>query len=104
MTETLYRATESMLEVSLVICFIAISISLLLLLYRMIDGPTSPDRAVALDTIGINLMAVAALVAIYLVTPNLNDVILLIAILAFLGTVAIAKYLEKGVIIDRDLD
>ncbi|MUK87051.1 Na(+)/H(+) antiporter subunit F1 [Ornithinibacillus sp. L9] len=104
MTDTLYQASEALLEITVFICFIAISISLLLLLYRMIDGPTSPDRAVALDTIGINLMGVAALVAIYLVTPNLNDVILLIAVLAFLGTVAIAKYLEKGVIIDRDMD
>ncbi|SET62255.1 multisubunit sodium/proton antiporter, MrpF subunit [Oceanobacillus limi] len=104
MTETIYKATEAILDGTVFICFIAISISLLLLLYRMIAGPTSPDRAVALDTIGINLMGLAALVAIYLVTPNLNDVILLIAILAFLGTVAIAKYLEKGVIIDRDMD
>ncbi|SHF67084.1 Na(+)/H(+) antiporter subunit F1 [Ornithinibacillus halophilus] len=104
MTDNLLDVTETILDITLFISFIAISLSLILLLIRMLKGPTNPDRAVALDTIGINLMGVAALLAIYLITPNLNDVILLIAILAFLGTVAIAKYLEKGVIIDRDMD
>ncbi|MCP8616942.1 Na(+)/H(+) antiporter subunit F1 [Salirhabdus salicampi] len=84
------------------ICIVVLSISILLLLYRTLKGPTNPDRAVALDTIGINLMALAALVAIQLETTWLNDVILLIGILLFIGTVALAKFLEKGVIIDRD--
>lgn len=60
------------------------------------------DRAVALDTMGINLMAFAGLTAIHLVTTKLNDVILLIGILLFIGTIAIAKFIEKGVIIDRN--
>ncbi|WP_420825723.1 Na(+)/H(+) antiporter subunit F1 [Thalassobacillus pellis] len=85
-------------------CLIVISISLIILMYRAIKGPTNPDRAVALDTIGINLMAIAGLMAILLITTQLNDVILLIGILLFIGTVAIAKFLEKGVIIERDLD
>ncbi|MEC5422178.1 Na(+)/H(+) antiporter subunit F1 [Virgibacillus sp. C22-A2] len=96
--------TENLIEIALYICFIGISASLILLLYRIIAGPTNADRAVALDAIGINLMGVAGLLAIFLITPNLNDVVLLIGILAFLGTLAIAKYLEKGVIIDRDLE
>ncbi|GAA0432168.1 MAG: Na(+)/H(+) antiporter subunit F1 [Bacillota bacterium] len=100
----LLTTTEQILHVVVIICFIGIAISLALLLYRVIAGPTQPDRAVALDTIGINLMGLAGLMAIFIVTTKLNDVILLIGILAFLGTLAIAKYLEKGVIIDRDLD
>ncbi|MFC0522526.1 Na(+)/H(+) antiporter subunit F1 [Pontibacillus salicampi] len=92
----LYSVTE--------ICIGVVSISIILLLYRAIKGPTNPDRAVALDTIGINLMALAGLIAIYLVTTKLNDVILLIGILLFIGTIAIAKFLEKGVIIERDVD
>lgn len=85
-------------------CIVAISISIIMLLYRVVKGPTNPDRAVALDAIGINLMALAGLAAVRLITTNLNDVVLLIGILLFIGTIAIAKYLEKGVIIDRDLD
>ncbi|API90609.1 MULTISPECIES: Na(+)/H(+) antiporter subunit F1 [Bacillota] len=97
-------ATDNILQITLMISFIGIALSLALLLYRVITGPTQPERAVALDAIGINLMGLAGLMSIYLVTTKLNDVILLIGILAFLSTLAIAKYLEKGVIIDRDVD
>ncbi|MBO8156001.1 MAG: Na(+)/H(+) antiporter subunit F1 [Bacillaceae bacterium] len=92
----------NLLNTVTVICLIAVSISILLLLYRVVKGPTNPDRAVALDTIGVNLMALAGLLAIHLVTTKLNDVILLIGILLFIGTIALAKFLEKGVIIDRN--
>lgn len=97
-------ATDNILQITLMISCIGIALSLALLLYRVITGPTQPERAVALDAIGINLMGLAGLMSIYLVTTKLNDVILLIGILAFLSTLAIAKYLEKGVIIDRDVD
>ncbi|KGP73118.1 Na(+)/H(+) antiporter subunit F1 [Pontibacillus yanchengensis] len=101
--ETL-EMTQALLEIVTEICIVGVSISLFILLYRAIKGPTNPDRAVALDTIGINLMGLAGLIAIYLVTTKLNDIILLIGILLFIGTVAIAKFLEKGVIIERDMD
>ncbi len=91
-------------EMIAIFCIIVISISLLLLLYRAVKGPTNADRAVALDAIGINLMALAGLLAVLLVTTKFNDVILLIGILLFIGTVAIAKFLEKGVIIERSRD
>lgn len=95
---------EQILQVVTLLCLSAIGISLLLLLYQIIKGPTNPDRAVALDALGFNLMAITALSAIMLVTTKLNDVILLIGILLFVGTLAFAKYIEKGVIIDRDMD
>jgi len=98
------QVTESLIDVTLFICFIGISASIFLLMYRIIKGPSNADRAVALDSIGINLMGVTAFLAITLITSKLNDVVLLIGILSFLGTVAIAKYLEKGVIIERDAD
>lgn len=100
----LLALTEQILQVSLVICFIGIAASLILLLYQVMIGPTQPDRAVALDTMGINIIALAGLLSISIVTSKLNDVVLLIGILSFLGTLAIAKYLEKGVIIDRNLE
>ncbi|MBB6454355.1 multicomponent Na+:H+ antiporter subunit F [Salirhabdus euzebyi] len=93
---------ESILHTVTIICIVFISISIIILLYRVLKGPTNPDRAVALDTIGVNLMALCGLLAILLVTTKLNDVILLIGILLFIGTIAIAKFLEKGVIIDRN--
>lgn len=96
------EATQTLLNVSLHIGFIVVGVSLLLMMYQIIKGPNNANRAVALDTIAVNLMAVAGLLAIYLVTDKLNDIILMIGILAFLGTLAIAKFYEEGVIIDRD--
>ncbi|WP_373270874.1 MULTISPECIES: Na(+)/H(+) antiporter subunit F1 [Bacillus] len=74
------------------------------LIYRVIKGPSVPDRVVALDAIGINLVAIIALVSILLRTNAFLEVILLIGILAFIGTVAFSKYIEKGVIIESDRD
>jgi multicomponent Na+:H+ antiporter subunit F len=96
--------TEKLVHVSTIICIIAIAFSLLLLLIRVMIGPSNADRAVGLDGIGINLMGIAALISVMIVTTKLNDVVLLIGILLFIGTLAIAKYLEKGVIFDRDVD
>ncbi|MFD1850203.1 monovalent cation/H+ antiporter complex subunit F [Oceanobacillus bengalensis] len=101
MTDAL-KFTESILDITLNIGFIMIAISLALLMYQIIIGPNNANRAIALDTIGVSLMAVAGLMSIQLVTVKLNDIVLLIGILAFLGTVGIAKYYEEGVIIDRD--
>lgn len=86
------------------IAIICISIAMLALIYRVIKGPSIPDRVVALDAIGINLVALVALISIGLDTNAFLEVILLIGILAFIGTVAFSKYLEKGVIIEHDRD
>lgn len=91
---------ESVIQLSL----LCISIAMLGLIYRVIKGPTTPDRVVALDAIGINLVAVIALISILLKTHAFLEIILLIGILAFIGTVAFSKYIEKGVIIERDRD
>jgi multicomponent Na+:H+ antiporter subunit F len=85
-----------------VISLILLGVCMLLLLYRAIIGPTNPDRAVALDTIGVIIIAMSGLLAILTETTYFNDVILLIGILSFIGTVALSKFLEKGVIIERD--
>ncbi|KAB7667122.1 Na(+)/H(+) antiporter subunit F1 [Bacillus sp. B1-b2] len=81
-----------------------VSISTIIFIYRVIKGPTTPDRVVALDAIGINLVAITAILSVVLNTSAFLEVILLIGILAFIGTIAFSKYLEKGVIIDHDND
>jgi multicomponent Na+:H+ antiporter subunit F len=90
-----------MIDVVLNIGLVALSVSMVACLYRALRGPSLPDRVVALDTMGINSIGIAALLSIKLDTYAFVDIILLIGILAFVGTVAISKFLEKGVIIDR---
>src|SRR5690625_3816094 len=103
MTDVLLQV-EQLLYITTLVCLVGIALSLILLLYRVMKGPSNPDRAAALDVIGVCLMATAALTSILIVTTKLNDVILLIGILSFIGTLALAKYIEMGVIIDRDSD
>ncbi|MCA1055576.1 Na(+)/H(+) antiporter subunit F1 [Rossellomorea aquimaris] len=91
-----------MLHMIIQITLLCVSISMLGLVYRVIKGPTVPDRVVALDAIGINLIAIIALVSMILDTYAFLPVILLLGILAFLGTVAFSKFLEKGEIIERE--
>ncbi|MBM7586242.1 multicomponent Na+:H+ antiporter subunit F [Bacillus pakistanensis] len=93
-----------MLEIIIQITLVCVSLSMLGFLYRVIKGPTTPDRVVALDAIGMGLVAIIALISLILDTFAFLDVILLIGILAFIGTVAFSKFLEKGEIIERERD
>ena len=77
------------------------SISIALSLYRVIRGPSMPDRAIALDTIVVNLLSAIAIVSIILKTKAYLEAILILGILAFIGTIAFTKYIERGVIVER---
>ncbi|QFF99811.1 Na(+)/H(+) antiporter subunit F1 [Psychrobacillus glaciei] len=81
---------------------VLIGISLLGFLYRLVKGPTTPDRVIALDAIGVGIISLIGLISILFDTGYFLDVILLLAILSFIGTVAFSKFTEKGVIIQRD--
>lgn len=92
------------LQIVTTVCLFVIAISILMLVYRAIKGPSNPDRAVALDAIGINLIAMTGLLCIHTETTKFQNIILIIGILTFIGTIAIAKFIEKGVVIERDRD
>ena len=91
-----------MLEIILYIALLCIAISIVGLIYRVIKGPSVPDRVIALDGIGINLAGTVAILSMLLRTSAFLDIILLLGILSFIGTAAFSKYLEKGEIIERD--
>ena len=78
-----------------------IMFSILLSAYRVLWGPTIPDRVVALDNISTNLVAAIVVFSIRSQSALYIDVALVIAILSFLATVAAAKYLLGGTVIDR---
>ncbi|EUJ31639.1 monovalent cation/H+ antiporter subunit F [Listeria cornellensis FSL F6-0969] len=88
----------------LAIALFMYSVSIFLYLYRILKGPTTSDKVVALDSIGMNLVAIVALLSMLLDTSAYLDVILLIALLAFIGTVSFAKFVEKGKVIERERD
>jgi multicomponent Na+:H+ antiporter subunit F len=73
----------------------------LLCSYRVIRGPTIPDRVVALDAIATNVVAIAVLFAIKTDRGLFVTVSLVLAIIGFLSTVTVAKYVTEGDIITR---
>lgn len=75
-------------------------IAMLLSLWRLLRGPGVPDRILALDTLYINALALLVLLDIQLETVLLFETALIIAMLGFVGTVALSKYLLRGDIIE----
>lgn len=68
--------------------------------YRVIVGPTTPDRVVALDTIGTNVVAIAVLYALQTGEGLFVTVGLVLAIIGFVSTIAVARYITEGDIIE----
>ena len=83
-------------------CIVLITLSMVGVSYRLVKGPSTSDRVIALDTIGVLLICVVGLYSIVVGTTFFLEIILLVAILSFIGTVAFSKFIEKGDIIDRD--
>lgn len=89
-----------MLEIVFLIVFSMIGLSLLLNLWRLIVGPSVPDRILALDTMYINSIALIILYGMSMGTELYFEAALLIAMLGFVSTVALCKYLLRGDIIE----
>ena len=89
-----------MLDTVFLIVFAMIAISLLLNLWRLIVGPSVPDRILALDTMFINTIALISLYGMSMGTDLYFEAALLIAMLGFVSTVAVCKYLLRGDIIE----
>lgn len=91
-----------MFHTILYVVLIVMALSLFVCFIRTIIGPTIPDRVVALDAFGINLIGFIGIVMILQETLAYSEVILVIGILGFIGTVALSKFIERGVVFERD--
>jgi multicomponent Na+:H+ antiporter subunit F len=63
-------------------------------IYRIARGPTAPDRTVAIDILGIVVVGFCALMAIITGKDFYMNIALTWALLSFIGTIALSKYLE----------
>jgi len=77
-----------------------ISIALILNLWRLMRGPSLPDRILALDTMYINSIALIILYGLLMGSPLYFEAALLIAMIGFISTVAVCKFLLRGDIIE----
>ena len=82
------------------IAMIAISVSLLLNVYRLIAGPDVTDRVLALDTMVINVIGLIVLLGILFGTAMYFEAALLFAMVGFISSVAFCKFMLRGNVIE----
>ncbi|MDN3543704.1 K+/H+ antiporter subunit F [Kinneretia asaccharophila] len=75
---------------------IAVGLALVLCGWRLLRGPEAPDRVLALDTMYINALALVILLGMRWQMDLLFEAALIIALLGFASTVALARYLSRG--------
>jgi len=93
-----------MIKGMLITSMVFFAIAIALALYSIIRGPSLPDRVISLDFIGVNLISAIAVISVFFHTKAFLEVILILGILAFISTIALSKYIERGVIIERKRD
>jgi multicomponent K+:H+ antiporter subunit F len=76
------------------------TLALLLTTWRLIKGPGLPDRILALDTLYVNACALLVLLGIYFSTALFFEAALVIALLGFIGTVVLSKFMIRGDIVE----
>lgn len=81
---------------------VVIMISLILFLVRIFIGPTISDRIMGLDAFGVTLVGFIGVVMILQDTIAYSDVVLVLSILSFVGTIAMTKFIERGAVFDDD--
>jgi multicomponent K+:H+ antiporter subunit F len=89
-----------MLSTAIFIATTLVCLSLVLNLWRLFKGPSRPDRILALDTMYINSIALIILFGISAGTNLYFEAALLIAMLGFVSTAAMCKYILRGDLIE----
>lgn len=89
-----------MLDTALLISLTLIVLAMAMNVYRLAIGPDVPDRLLALDTLYVNAIALIVLLGLWLNTKTYFEAAMLIAMLGFIGTMAICRYLLRGDIIE----
>jgi len=89
-----------MMEFALDAAFVSISVAILLCGWRLLRGPEITDRVLALDTLYINVVALVVLLGIRQGTDLLFEAALIVALLGFVSTVALARFITRGDVLE----
>lgn len=89
-----------MLTTAITICLVLVGLATALTLWRLALGPTMTDRILALDTLAIDAIALVVLMSLASGSAFSFEAALLIAMMGFVGTVALCKYLIGRSIIE----
>jgi multicomponent Na+:H+ antiporter subunit F len=82
-------------DFSLTVVLPLMGIAFLITMIRLVRGPSLADRIVALEVIGATVMCILGVLAIISGSTAYFDVILVIALVTFLGTIAVAVYIQR---------
>lgn len=88
------------LDIAILVSLHVVGIAMLLSLWRLVRGPSVPDRILALDTLNINAIALLILDGMYLKSEIYFEAALVIAMLGFVGTVVLSKYVLRRDIVE----
>ena len=89
-----------MIDLAVTVAVILLGIALVLNAWRLFIGPDATDRILALDTLYINSAALIVLFGVRIGRADFFEAALLIALLGFVSTMALAKFLLRGDIIE----
>ncbi len=90
----------SLISAAIVVSMHVVGLAMLLALVRLLRGPTVPDRILALDTLFVATIAELMLFGLYLDTAIYFEAALIIAMLGFVGTVVLSKYILRRDIVE----
>lgn len=90
----------SVLDAAVLGAMATVGVAMLLALWRLLRGPTVPDRILALDTLSVTAIAQLVLFGIHLQTPVYFEAALIIAMLGFVSTVVLCKYVLRRDIVE----
>jgi multicomponent Na+:H+ antiporter subunit F len=85
-----------MLEFGTQFAQVTLAVAVLVAVVRLVRGPTLPDRVVAMDLIGILVVGLIVVLAASTGVHATLDAAIVIALIAFVATIAYATYVEKG--------
>ena len=89
-----------LLELSVKFAFLCIILAMLCCTIRLLIGPTAPDRVLALDTLWMCAMLLALMLGIRFGDLIYFEAAMMIALLGFVSTIALTKFLMRGEIIE----
>jgi multicomponent K+:H+ antiporter subunit F len=92
--------TTGILAIALDVSVLAVSLAMVLCVWRLVRGPQSIDRVLAVDTLYMNTLALVLLIGLRLQTSLLFEAALIVAMLGFAATVGLSRYLSRGDVIE----
>lgn len=88
-------AMDYVVNFTIDLCIVFTAVGMLMCVIRLLKSPHLADRALAADTLGVELIGLVILMGMRFVTDAFIDGILVLSLLSFAGTVAMAQYIAR---------